>query len=150
MENLEVESQETPKKKEPFKCWGKKKCCFCCVLLIIIVLFAIGLLFYYCPWRIGFGKGQDWQAVFLANGRAYFGKIVKENKEVIVLQEVYYLKELPASSAEEIGPQLTLARWRDELHGPADEMRINKSLVLFVEVLRADSEVVKTIEALKK
>ncbi len=92
---------------------------------------------------------SSWSAVFLTNGRTYFGKIAKADSEFITLDDVYYLQVQqvpPITEGEEPQPQLSLMSVGDEIHGPENSMRINKDHVLFIEKLKADSSVVSSIE----
>lgn len=98
-------------------------------------------------------KTTEWQAVFLANGQVYFGKFAKLSDKEIVLTNIYYLQVIPVDQASETAAnptgkdsqQLKLVKLGGELHGPSDEMVINKAYVLLTESLRSDSGVVKSI-----
>ncbi len=120
------------------------------LIVILIVIALIGVFSYFSPFKSGFGERRAWQAVFLVTGQTYFGRITKETKELIVLKEVYYLKEVPTAEGKENASRLTVAKLDDELHGPENQMRINKSFILFVENLKPSSEIVKIIESFKK
>jgi len=41
--------------------------------------------------------------------------------------------------------KLELVKLGNELHGPEDQMSVNRDQILFIEKLKADSQVVKTI-----
>jgi hypothetical protein len=103
---------------------------------------------------------SGWQAVFLSNGQVYFGQIKKSTEHEIVLTDIYYLqvidKPLQQGQVGEDGapagqPQtqqeLTLTKLGTELHGPTDQMNINRDHVLMTEELREDSKVVTAIDA---
>jgi hypothetical protein len=121
------------------------------ILLIVIVLFFFWLKFFVLAKRFSefVGDPKVWKAIFLANGQVYFGKIVKETKDVIVLREVYYLQAQPPKEGGQTEPQFTLYKLGNEIHGPTNEMRINKDHILFIETLKPDSQVIKNIELLK-
>jgi len=99
-----------------------------------------------------------YQAVFLVNNQVYFGKLSNENSQFPVLTDIYYLqvnqpiqpaqttKGQPAPAAN---PAVNLVKLGGELHGPTDEMRINRDQILLVENLRPDSNVTKAIENYK-
>jgi hypothetical protein len=53
---------------------------------------------------------------------------------------------LPAPAAN---PEINLVKLGGELHGPTDEMRINRDQILLVEDLRTDSNLVKAIDNYK-
>ena len=101
----------------------------------------------------------DYQAVFLVNNQVYFGKLSNENAQFPVLKDIYYLqvnqpiqpaqtvKGAPVQAA--VNPDINLVKLGGELHGPSDEMRINRDQILLIEDLRADSNLVKAIEKYK-
>ena len=98
---------------------------------------------------------SSWQAVFLTNGQVYFGHLKNQNQQYLVLKDVYYLvvdqqaklqpvKEVSPEQKED--PKLTLVKLGNELHGPTDELKVNRDHVLFVETMKDDSKVVKAIK----
>lgn len=98
---------------------------------------------------------STWQAVFLTNGQVYFGHMKSQSKQYLVLTEVYYLvvdqqaKLQPAKTAEvdpKDDPKLSLVKLGNELHGPTDELKINRDHVLFYETMKDDSKVVTAIK----
>lgn len=120
------------------------------ILLIvgIIILIAIVVFLVYMIFSLPSAK-SSWSAVFLTNGRTYFGQIAKQNSNVVVLQNVYYIQvqEMePTEEGEQPQPQLSLVNVSDELHGPESEMQINWTHILFIQKLKQDSQVVATIE----
>lgn len=119
-------------------------------LVIIILIIALGFLWWRGENLSGFG--QDWQAVFLSNGQVYFGKIAKQNKAEIKLEDIYYLQvtrplQQAQEGQEQANPQgeLQLVKLGNELHGPTDAMYVNRDQVLFIEDLKDDSNVVTAI-----
>lgn len=140
------ETGETKKKK--CRCFRLLACCkflFCLILIVLVACLIFN--FYFAGLR---GEKKSWQAIFLTNGQVYFGKIIRETKGILVLKEVYYLQVTPVDKESESQPQLSVIKLGQEPHGPTDEMRINKEHILFVEDLKPDSEVAKTIEEYKK
>lgn len=113
-------------------------------------------------------KASGYQAVFLSNGQVYFGKLTGFSGSEPVLKDVYYLKVgtvLEPGTAEKQGDvkvegkttkeatvaavprsALTLVKLGEEIHGPSDEIKLNKDQILFVENLRDDSKVVDAIK----
>ena len=113
-------------------------------------------------------KASGYQAVFLSNGQVYFGKLTGFNSSEPVLKDVYYLKVGTALEPGTAGKQgdvkvegktakeatvaavprssLTLVKLGEEIHGPSDEIKLNKDQILFVENLRDDSKVVDAIK----
>lgn len=88
---------------------------------------------------------STYQAVFLTNGQAYFGKLRGASSRTPVLDDVYYL-QTPVQGQASGTPQFSLAKLgQGEVHGPQDRMFINRDQLLFWEDLRQDSQVLKTI-----
>lgn len=116
------------------------------VLLVIIVLVVWGLYYFKVIGSGGF------QAVFLNNGQVYFGKLSMEGSQMPILKDIYYLQVTQPIQPGEAGnaSNINLVKLGGELHGPADEMRINRNNILFVEDLRSDSKVVQAIQQLEK
>ena len=120
------------------------------VFLLVIVAVAAG--FFWMKQTNLSGFQEDWQAVFLTNGQVYFGQVKKQNKVELVLKEIYYLQvtrplQQTAEGEEQANPQgeLSLVKLGNELHGPTDAMIVNRDHVLFVEDLKADSNVAQAI-----
>jgi hypothetical protein len=128
--------------------------------LVVLVVLAAGVLFRdkLFPNSNGAVKGTatkaNYQAVFLTNEQVYFGKISDVTSDYVTLRDIYYLQvtqpQLQGSGdqATQQGqqPQISLVKLGNELHGPVDEMHINRSQVLFYEDLKDDSQVVKAIK----
>jgi len=113
--------------------------------VIILALAVLGVI------SVPGQRSEAWQAVFLTNGQAYFGHITRATPNWLTLRDVYYLQTnanvQPGTPGQPSFPDITLMKLGKELHGPEDEMRINRQHVLFIEELRNDSSVVQTIEA---
>ena len=100
---------------------------------------------------------QGYQAVFLTNGKVYFGKVANKTSQFVNLTDIYYLQvnrdlQSPSESGEKAQniSDITLVKLGNELHGPQDEMQINRDQILFIENLKNDGKVVKAIENYKK
>ncbi len=99
-------------------------------------------------------KNEIYSAVFLTNGQVYFGKLIDNNEKDIVLNDVYYVQISQNATKEEIANSLNQNRFNliklgNELHGPTNELFINRSQVVFYEYLRDDSKVVEAIKNYK-
>lgn len=103
------------------------------------------------------GKASGYQAVFLTNGQVYFGKLSKAESPFPVMTEIYYLQVVqpplqgqqdPNQPTQQTAnqPQISLVKLGNELHGPTDEMKINREHILFYEDLREDGQVVVAIK----
>ena len=132
------------------------------VVLVLALLLVVVVLAVYL-WQKGFslpmlgGRQKAYQAVFLTNGQVYFGKLAKQNSQLPVLTDIYYLQVnevlQPVQGKRETQPaqRLSLAKLGTvELHKPQDLMRINRDHILFVEDLDADSQVVLAIKRYKQ
>jgi hypothetical protein len=70
------------------------------------------------------------------------------NSQFPKLMDIYYLRvtqALQPSDPTRPQQQINLVKLGNELHGPEDAMRINRDHILFVEDLKADSQVVTAI-----
>lgn len=114
--------------------------------------------------KVPSSKASGYVAVFLTNNQVYFGKLVDERSAYPVLRDVYYLRVqrslVPAENEDanikvedqKSSPppqqqqnELTLIKMGSELHGPVDEIKLNKDHILYIEDLKEDSKVVKAI-----
>ncbi len=110
------------------------------VALVIVLGAGAYVLFSQTP------KTEGYSAVFLTNGQVYFGSIVEQNRGTIVLENIYYLQTNTSEPNVEVTEaNMSLVKLGNELHGPTDEMKINREHVLFTETLREDSKVVQAI-----
>jgi len=122
--------------------------------IVVLVIAVAGVA--YRPWVDGtppFGPTDDqWTAVFLTNGQAYFGHFYSGPGEYARLREVYYVLATQLQSQDPKVPsatRLSLQKLGSELYGPTREMEISKRQILFTEALRPDSPVVRSIQELK-
>jgi len=116
-------------------------------LLVIGVLILIISYFSFILYSSQFK--EEYQAVFLTNGQVYFGHL-DSSRELYELTDIYYLQvnQDLQRAAEDVSnkPDLTLIKLGEELHGPTDRMLINRDQVLFVEDLKQNSKVIKSIK----
>lgn len=89
------------------------------------------------------------QAVFLDNGQVYFGKVHSLNERYMDLQGIFYLMvDEPIQPEQQDSQQqgnITLQKLGCELHGPVDQMIINRESISFWENLREDGQVSQAI-----
>jgi len=120
-------------------------------ITIVVVALAISL-YFGGPNEAKLINKDKYQAVFLTNGQVYFGKVKTINNKYVDLRNIYYLNInqpiQPRQNGENQQTQasITLVRLGCELHGPADQMIINRDQVTFWENLKDDGEVVKAIQ----
>jgi hypothetical protein len=117
----------------------------------ILVVSLLVLLYVGNGREDGYVDKNKEQAVFLASGQVYFGKIKSINKQYVDLQQIYYLnvnqqvqpsqKDANSNSNQSV----SLVKLGCELHGPTDEMIINRDQVTFWENLKGDGQVTKAI-----
>jgi hypothetical protein len=131
------------------------------ILLVVLLVVVVGGMLIVknadltAPIQTATGGHNGYQAVFLVNNQVYFGKLTNENSQFVTLTDIYYLQVnqqiQPAQKGQTAAnnPQVNLIKLGGELHGPTDEMRINRDQVLLIEDLRSDSNVVKAIENYK-
>ena len=128
------------------------------IIVLVIAGIGYGVYSHRIPGLSGLAKDSgnnvsDYSAIFLTNGQVYFGKVYTGG-EGLDLKDIYYLQvnqqiqptttgATPAAEANNV----VLVKLGQELHGPNDEMHINRSQILFTESLKSDSKVVKAIAA---
>ena len=90
------------------------------------------------------------QAVFLTNGQVYFGKIDNINSKFVDLRGIYYLnvnqQVQPNQGDQQAQSSISLVKLGCELHGPSDQMLINRDQVTFWENLKDDGQVATAIK----
>jgi hypothetical protein len=88
----------------------------------------------------------EYQAVFLDNGQAFFGKLEGAGSKYPLLKEVYYIQSQQDAATKQVNSVLT--KRGSELHGP-DVMYINASHILLVESVTPGSNVGQLIQEAK-
>lgn len=120
------------------------------LLVVVILVAVIAIAAFLGADKLKGSSNKTRQSVFLTNGQVYFGYITSENGKNLVLKDIYYLQVQqplqPAKDEKEQQPQISLVKLGNELHGPKDEMRINREHVLFIEDMKNDSKVNQAIE----
>ena len=115
-------------------------------------------------------SNSGYVGVFLSNNQVYFGKLANENSQYVTLTDVYYLRVVPSQqeiesadikvedkkklSSSSATPatttttknELTLVKLGSEIHGPDDEIKINRDNILYTENLKEEGKVVKAIK----
>lgn len=125
------------------------------LVIIILTIVAIGLVRNQpvsSKMKAEVNKNQ-YQAVFLTNGQVYFGRIKDIAADYLQLEKIYYLQiQEPVQPSDKNKPQqnLSLLKLGSEIHGPEDEMIINKEQILFWENIQDGSKVVQAIKQAEK
>jgi len=127
--------------------------------LIVIIVAAVALV-GLVAWLLrpssvapNFVDTSKYQAVFLTDGQVYFGKVKSSNNDYLKLVEVYYPQKKATDAkdkAAEVNTDVQLIKLGGEIQGPEDEMIINKQQVLYIENLKADGMVTKSIKSYSK
>ncbi len=129
--------------------------------LVVVVLIVLAVLFrdkFSSKSGTGEIKSAEYQAVFLTNGQVYFGKMSGSKETYVVLKDIFYLQvqnppiqgsQQQQQQQQQAQPQLSLVKLGNELHGPVDEMHINREQILFYEDMKADGKVIQAIKEYK-
>lgn len=142
---------ENSAKPKPTKKIGKKV-----LISLFVAVVVVALAFIFGPVvknlvesKLFASRSEQFSAVFLTNGQVYFGEIRNISKTEIVLENVYYLQANSAGTQsvapDALNQSFKLVKLGDELHGPTDELFVNREQVVFYEFLRDDSKVVQSI-----
>ena len=94
------------------------------------------------------GAGAGYSAVLLTTGDIYFAKVVGEQGHYTMLRDIYYPQV--AQNADGTQAQdVQIVKFGNELHGPKDEIRVNRDHIFMIQPLRSDSRVLETIAEYK-
>lgn len=129
----------------------------------VAMVFSIAVLILAVAGSIFIGKPvneyssvdkERMQAVFLNGGQVYFGRVRGLNPQFMRLYDIYYLRVnqqvQPGQTQNQAANDVSLVKLGCELHGPTDEMIINREQVIFWENLKTDGQVAKAVEEYKK
>jgi len=133
-------------------------------VISVVLLFSLTILAVSMALLMYFGKSNEsdavakdnYQAVFLTNGQVYFGKVKALGPNYIDLRDIYYLNSQEQSAGgneantNNSNNTFSLVKLGCELHGPSDQMVVNRDQVTFWENLTSDGKVVKAIDEWKK
>lgn len=125
------------------------------ILVAALILF---LLFATPRSEANFIEDDKYQAVFLNGGQVYFGQVTHLNSEYLRLVDIYYLQvnqqvqpaEGENTSAIPQDGDISLVKLGCELHGPKDEMLINRDQIIFWENLKPEGQVSEAIAEFKR
>lgn len=98
-----------------------------------------------------FVDSSKMQAVFLNGGQVYFGKLKDLNKNYLRVTDIYYLRvnqqvqPNQQNNGQAQQNDISLVKLGCELHGPQDEMLVNREQVIFWENLKKDGQVAKAV-----
>jgi hypothetical protein len=126
----------------------------------VALLFCITVLVVAVVWFVALGGSNKkeasyvdngkLQAVFLNGGQVYFGKINDLNGKFLSMSGIYYLRVnqqvQPNQASSNSSNDISLVKLGCELHGPQDNMVINREQVIFWENLKTDGQVAKAVK----
>jgi hypothetical protein len=84
-----------------------------------------------------------YQAVYLINGQAYFGRLEDLGTQYPVLRDVYYIQNQTDPETKQV--KNVLVKRGREWHAP-DRMILNRDHVLLIEPVKPGSQVAKLID----
>jgi hypothetical protein len=128
---------------------GLLRCGYLTLLLSGTILFVAMIFFLVFGTPLGreakYVQKDQYQAVFVNvngtnGGQVYFGRITSLTTQYIRLTNVFYIQN-QQSDAAKTSSAYNLVKLGCELHGPTDEMLINRDQVFFWENLKSDSQV---------
>lgn len=122
-------------------------------LLIVTAVLVVAAAYLLVSAKHGNREAQavnkdKFQAVFLNGGQVYFGKVEDLNSKFLRLNNIYYLRvnQQVQPGQENSVNDVSLVKLGCELHGPTDEMLINREQIIFWENLKTEGQVAKAIE----
>lgn len=125
--------------------------------VVLLAALVVGGWFIYRSSVSAQIDANKYQAVFFTNGQVYFGKLHNLNGGYYRLSDIFYLQaqapaeadadgsENPQSTSAEQASDVQLIKLGSEVHGPDDEMIMNKDQILFFENLKTDGKVTDSI-----
>lgn len=126
-------------------------------LTLVIVIFLLAAAWLFMSRVETMEKEFKFKAIYLENEQTYYAKVVKEDALNIYLDEVYYIQiekqTLPATEegaeAQTIDVPVLIKRGQ-ELHRPQGLMQINRSKLVAVEEIGAESQILTEIQRINQ
>lgn len=124
------------------------------IILLIATITFTGLYLYRLSTNSATIANNTYQAVFFTNGQVYFGKLQSLSGGYLKLTDIFYLQTKastpshssnPQATSDQSTPDVQLMKLGNEIHGPEDEMIIDKDQVLFYENIKNNSKVSTSI-----
>jgi hypothetical protein len=123
------------------------------VLLGLIIGAALGGLIYLLVLLLasdpfgGLVNPGRYQAVFLSDGRVYFGNLEEGGEDFYELRNAFFIEEIPGPEGE--APTRQVRPVTEEFQQPEGSVLIAKDQVVVVENLRPDSDVAEAIDRVR-
>jgi hypothetical protein len=126
------------------------------IVLLVSIAILVGALAGFFAFGNNGNEGQyinknEYQAVFVnvngtSGGQVYFGHIQSLTSNYVDLTNVFYIQnQSSSSSSSSSNNAYTLVKLGCELHGPEDQMVINRNQVYFWENLKSNGQVSQKI-----
>lgn len=120
------------------------------VVTPIALIVALGFVAAWI-WLLPHGQRINhdvYQAVYMTNGQAYFGKLQNNSGEYLVIESPYTVQNVQADTTKkDADAQTTLLKVKDQVYGPDDSIALRSENILFWQNLRTDSKVQQAIDA---
>lgn len=117
--------------------------------VFVLTIFALAAITAIAIWHSAASQinTNQYQAVFLSNGQAYFGKLHDYYTGRPYMTDVYYFQSnnQPAGSTQTASGNQLLVKLGQEIHAPENKLILNKDSILFVENLSDSGKVVEAI-----
>jgi len=123
------------------------------ILLIVVLIWSVVKTHKpACLYRLFVGQETAPYYLVYANTGAgsasYYGQIVKDEKEFLILKNPGYI-DVQQSTKEGEQPQISFRQMKDEFFKPLPEMKIYKNNIVFVQELFADSPIISAYKNIK-
>jgi hypothetical protein len=122
------------------------------VLILVLVVLAVGIAVGI---ELGSNSSSDalssqvntsqYQAVFLTSNEVYFGKLSVPSGDFAYMTNVYRLTSQVTHNQKQ-PLKRTLVRLITDIHGPEDELILNKSQILYIENLNPNGTAAKLLQ----
>ena len=126
-------------------------------LTFVIIIFLLGAAWLFMSKVETMEKEYKFKAIYLDNGQTYYAKVVKEDALNVYLDEVYYIQieqQVVPAEEEDVEPQMVdvpiLIKRGQELHRPEGLMQINRSKLIAIEEIGAESQILSEINRISQ
>lgn len=117
------------------------------LLVSLVFISAAAWLIVRTQWAAPNLMTNRYQAVFLDDGKVFFGKFKNTNGEYITLENAYYPKTSGDGGDAQGSDQTALIKVGSETYGPENSIQISRSKIQFWQNLRDDSKIVNAINS---
>ncbi|MFA5024674.1 MAG: hypothetical protein WC523_07035 [Patescibacteria group bacterium] len=136
-----------------------KKLLFIVIAVLVVLLVISGIIWGVAKAKkpaflynaLMAGKSATYSLVYVQVGSGtatYYGQIVKEDKETIVMKNPGYI-EIADPTSENEQAQISFHFMKDDFLKPLSEIKIYKQKIIFTQDLSEESPIVNTYENVK-